>query len=101
MAQTRLAIKHGLDLPRAQEVARRAAEHYLARFADRGLQIAWKSDTHAEIEARLKGAKVRASVDISPQELAISAQVPLLLLPFKAVANAAIEREIRHWAEKA
>ena len=101
MAQTTLNVQHGLDLAQAQRAARMAADHYLARFADKGLQIHWQSETHAEIEAKLRGAKVRASVDILPDKLQIAANVPMLLLPFKAAASAAIAREVQHWAKQA
>lgn len=101
MAQTTLDVQHGLDLPQAQRVARLAADHYLARFGDKGLQIRWQSDARAEIEAKLRGATVRASVDILPDKLQIAANVPMLLLPFKAVASAAIAREVQHWAKQA
>jgi hypothetical protein len=100
MAHTTLAVEHGLDLERAQRAARLAADHYLTRFGAKGLQIRWQSDTHAEIEAKLRGSGVRASVEILADTLQISANVPLLLLPFKAVASAAIAREVRHWASQ-
>ena len=44
---------------------------------------------------------MQASVAILASSLQIEADVPMLLLPFKSVAAAAIERETQRWAAEA
>jgi hypothetical protein len=101
MSHVKLAVQHGLTLDQAKAAARLAVEHYLGRFGERGLSIDWLDDTHLTISAAVRGAKVRASVAILASSLQIEADVPMLLLPFKSVAAAAIERETQRWAAEA
>jgi hypothetical protein len=101
MSHVKLAVQHGLTLDQAKGAARLAVEHYLGRFGGRGLSIDWLDDTHLKISAAVRGAKVQASVAILASSLQIEADVPLLLLPFKSVAAAAIERETQRWAAQA
>jgi hypothetical protein len=101
MSHVKLAVQHGLTLDQAKAAARLAVEHYLGRFGERGLSIDWLDDAHLTISAAVRGAKVRASVAILASSLQIEADVPMLLLPFKSVAAAAIERETQRWAAEA
>ena len=101
MSHVKLAVEHGLTLEQAQSAVRLAVDHYLRRFGERGLAIDWLDDTHLRIVAAVRGTKVRASVAILASSLQIEADVPLLLLPFKSIATAAIERETQRWAAEA
>ena len=97
MAQITHELEHGLTQGQAKQAAQLALEHYLERYGSRGLSARWVSDLRAEIEVSVKGASVRASVDVLPAVLRIEVEVPLLLRPFKAVTVAKVESEARRW----
>jgi hypothetical protein len=101
MSHVKLAVDHGLTLEQAQNAARLAVDHYLERYGERGLSIAWLDDTHLKIDAALRGKHIRGTVAILASSLQFEADVPMLLLPFKPLATAAIERETQRWAAQA
>jgi hypothetical protein len=97
MSQLSLEIQHGLDAGRAKQVADLALAHYLERFGARGLQANWVSESRLLVELAVRGVHLRGTVDVLPLKLQLSADVPLVLRPFKAMATAAIEREVQRW----
>jgi hypothetical protein len=101
MAHVKLDVEHGLTLEQAQGAARYAVDHYLARFGEHGLKLEWLDDTHVKVDAAVRGAQVHGTVTVLAQTLHIEADVPMLLLPFKSVAAAAVERETQRWAAHA
>jgi len=100
MANLTLEVPHGLDQAQAKQAAELALAHYLARYASHGLSARWSSDTRADIEVTLRGVHLRGFVEILPAQLRLTADVPLLLRPFKGIASAAIERETKRWVEQ-
>jgi hypothetical protein len=101
MSHVKLAVDHGLTLEQAQNAARLAVDHYLGRFGERGLSIEWLDHAHLKVDAHVRGAHVRGKVAILASSLQIEADVPMLLLPFKSLATAAIQRETQRWAAQA
>jgi hypothetical protein len=100
MANITHEVQHGLQLEQAKQAARLALEDYTRRYADRGVSARWVSDSRADVQIAVKGAHVKATVDVLPSVLRIEAHVPLLLRAFKSVAVAKIDSEAKRWIEQ-
>jgi hypothetical protein len=97
MAHIKHDIHHGLSVDQAKQAAQLALQEYTQRYADKGLNVRWTSDTRAEIEFTIKGTNVQALVDVLPEVLRVDAQVPFVFVPFKGLAVKAVETEAQKW----
>jgi hypothetical protein len=97
MAHVKHDIHHGLSVDQAKQAAQLALQEYSKRFANKGLQARWTSDTRAEVEFTAKGTRVQAIVEVLPDVLRVDAQVPFVFVPFKGMAVKAVETEAQKW----
>jgi hypothetical protein len=100
MAHVKHDIRHGLSVEKAKQAATLALQEYQQRYADKGLNARWTSDTRAEVEFTAKGTKVQAVVDVLPDVLRVDAQIPFVFVPFKSMAIKAVETEAQKWIQQ-
>jgi hypothetical protein len=94
-------VAHALE----PALARRAAEHAFAVYAERygrfQPEIRWSSPTRALASFHANGITVRGAIELEPGAIAFELDVPWLLRLFESRAMAVVEREVRHWTEAA
>ncbi len=94
-------IQHDLEPAQAQRVAKQALQSYSDRFAKYNPEIAWRSDTQADVAFTVKGMRLAGGLKIEPDRFRLSLDVPFVLRPFKGRAFGVIEREVQAWVSKA
>lgn len=100
MASLTLEVEHGLDAARAKQAAELALTYYLDRYSSRGLRASWSSDTRVDVSLEIRGARLSGNIEILPSTLRVTADVPMLLRPFRSAASAAIQRETLRWVDR-
>ncbi len=95
------SVSHDLGKDLAKKATVAAFQAYKERFAKYNPTATWTADDHADISFNAKGMALKGSIDVRPSSIDIDMDVPLLLRPFKRVAEEVVEREIRKWVEKA
>lgn len=95
------AVIHDLDLATSRQVTEKAWESYRERFAHYNPTIKWETDRRAVVGFRAKGVALTGSLELREGAIDMDLEVPFLLKPFRKKALDVIEREIRHWVEKA
>lgn len=95
-------IKHDLSPELAKKAADKAAEYYTKKWEKYDAKSTWVTDTKAEIDFRVKGVHVAATVDMLPGQVVIDMQrVPLLLRPFKNMALDVVQNTMQKWIDRA
>ncbi|WP_437674206.1 polyhydroxyalkanoic acid system family protein [Sorangium sp. So ce131] len=94
-------IEHDLNDTEAKLAAERAIAQYRERYAEYEPFLLWRDDKRAELGFSVKGVKLKGSMELRPGALDVDLDVPFLLRPFKGVAIAAIDKEVRHFIEEA
>ena len=94
-------IHHGLSQELARLTCRKAIESYSARFQEYAPSADWVTEDRAEISFNAKGVKLNGAIALSPGEIGLQLDVPLLFRPFKKKAIALIDDQIRAWIDKA
>lgn len=94
------SVSHDLGKDLAKKTAVAAFQAYEERFAKYNPTATW-TDDHADISFSARGMAVKGSIEVRPSSIDIDVDVPLLLRPFKRIAEEVVEREIRKWVEKA
>jgi len=95
------AVTHDLDHETARRVTEHAFSSYKDRFTEYKPTMQWVSDRRADVGFTVKGMSLKGAFELSPGEIGLELDVPLLLRPFKGVAIKVIEDEIRKWVGKA
>ncbi len=95
------AIKHGLSHDQAKAAAKTAVDTYTQKLAKYSPKIAWQGDSKVSVAFTAKGMSMEGGLSIEPDRFVISADVPLLLRPFKSVALQVMETEAQKWIAKA
>ncbi len=91
------SVSHELDPEVARQVARRAVDSYLARFADYDAAARWIDSDHCKIAVRVQGFSLRGLVALLPYEISMDVDVPWSLSVFASRAIDVIDREARRW----
>ncbi|MGK4001361.1 polyhydroxyalkanoic acid system family protein [Sorangium sp. So ce1036] len=94
-------IEHDLNDQEAKLATERAIAQYREQYAEYQPFLVWRDDRRAELGFSVKGVKLKGSMELRPGAVDVDLDVPLLLRPFKGVALAAIEKEVRHFIEQA
>jgi hypothetical protein len=94
-------IQHDLDTSTAKRVVDRAFEEYKSRFADYHPTLHWAHERRADVSFNAKGVKLNGAMHVEEKEIGLELDVPFLLRPFQKKAVEIIEREVRHWVDKA
>jgi len=95
------SVPHDLDKELAKKAALAAFAAYKERLAKYNPTATWTTEDHADISFSARGMALRGSLEVRPSSIDIDLDVPLLLRPFKRVAEEVIEREIEKWVDKA
>lgn len=95
------SVPHDLTKDTAKKAVLAAFDSYRQRFAKYNPTADWKTEDHADISFTAKGMTLRGSIEVRPASFDLDVDVPLLLRPFKRVAEEAVEREIERWVERA
>ena len=95
-------IEHDLSPELAKRAAEEASAHYSKKWQKYNAKATWTSDTHANIDFRVKGIHVAATIDLQPGRVVIDMKdVPLLLRPFKNMALEVVQSTMQKWITKA
>jgi hypothetical protein len=94
-------VPHPLGREKARQVAEQALAAYKERFAEYHPSVDWIDDSCAHIGFRVKGIQLNGAVQVLADTIALDLDVPFLLRPFKGMALAVIEDEIRKWIAEA
>ncbi len=94
-------IQHDLDTSTAKRVVDRAFEEYKSRFADYNPTLNWAHERRADVSFNAKGIKLNGAMHVEEKEIGLELDVPFLLRPFQKKAIEIIDREVRHWVDKA
>jgi hypothetical protein len=94
-------IEHDLSDSEAKLATERAIAQYRERYAEYEPFLVWRDERRAELGFSVKGVKLKGSMDLRPGAVDVDLDVPLLMRPFKGVAIAAIDKEVRHFIEQA
>jgi hypothetical protein len=97
----RHVVKHSLEKSLAKQATLRAWESYQTRFSEYSPTATWVTDDRADVTFRVKGVTLRGALDLEPGGIGLELEVPFLFRPFKKIAIAKIESEIRTWIGKA
>ena len=97
----RHVVKHALDKNLAKQATLKAWESYQTRFAEYSPSATWVNDDRADVTFRVKGVTLRGALEIEPSGIGLELEVPFLFRPFKKIAIAKIDQEIRTWVDKA
>lgn len=94
-------IEHDLTDGEAKVATERAIAQYRQRYAEYEPFLVWRDEKRAELGFSVKGVKLKGSMELRPGAVDVDLDVPLLLRPFKGVAIAAIDKEVRHFIGEA
>ncbi|WP_437796208.1 polyhydroxyalkanoic acid system family protein [Sorangium sp. So ce693] len=94
-------IEHDLSDSEAKLATERAIAQYRERYAEYDPFLVWRDARRAELGFSVKGVKLKGSMELRPGAVDVDLDVPLLMRPFKGVAIAAIDKEVRHFIEEA
>jgi len=98
-------MKHVMNHDLPQDVARKVAERafatYEQEYAKYNPRLTWVSDTRAEAAFSAKGISLKGSLELFPKAISFDLDVPFVFRLFKGRAIAIMERELKHWTEKA
>ncbi|WP_437778393.1 polyhydroxyalkanoic acid system family protein [Sorangium sp. So ce1097] len=94
-------IEHDLTDSEAKVATERAIAQYRQRYAEYDPFLVWRDEKRAELGFSVKGVKLKGSMELRPGAVDVDLDVPLLLRPFKGVAIAAIDKEVRHFIGEA
>ncbi|WP_437588689.1 polyhydroxyalkanoic acid system family protein [Sorangium sp. So ce1000] len=94
-------IEHDLSDSEAKLATERAIAQYRQRYAEYEPFLVWRDERRAELGFSVKGVKLKGSMELRPGAVDVDLDVPLLMRPFKGVAIAAIDKEVRHFIEQA
>ncbi|WP_437527585.1 polyhydroxyalkanoic acid system family protein [Sorangium sp. So ce726] len=94
-------IEHDLNDSEAKLATERAIAQYRERYAEYEPFLVWHDARRAELGFSVKGVKLKGSMELRPGAVDVDLDVPLLMRPFKGVAIAAIDKEVRHFIEQA
>ncbi|MDC0684049.1 polyhydroxyalkanoic acid system family protein [Sorangium atrum] len=94
-------IEHDLSDSEAKLATERAIAQYRERYAEYEPFLVWRDPRRAELGFSVKGVKLKGSMELRPGAVDVDLDVPLLMRPFKGVAIAAIDKEVRHFIEEA
>jgi hypothetical protein len=93
-------IQHGLDLSTSRRVLEKAAESYIARFADYSPAFHWDDDTHGIVSFKAMGMTAKGIFTLKDGAMDVSMDVPFVLKPFRTKALDAVESEVKKWVAK-
>ena len=94
-------IPHGLSFDLAKRAAQSAVTSYQARFTEYKATGIWTTDTRCDVRFVAAGRNLSGTIEVNPRSIDLDLDVPMLLLPFKAMAMKVIEEEVRDWIAKA
>src|SRR6188474_3429013 len=94
-------FRHDLEPAVARRAAGSALASYEKRYARYHPEVVWESDTVVRCSFVARGFRLRATVELLPGAARVDMQVPLILRPFRVLAIARVERELRGWCERA
>ncbi|WP_437598694.1 polyhydroxyalkanoic acid system family protein [Sorangium sp. So ce590] len=94
-------IEHDLNDGEAKVATERAIAQYRERYAEFEPFLVWRDEKRAELGFSVKGVKLKGSMELRPGAVDVDLDVPFLLRPFKGVAIAAIDKEVRHFIGEA
>ncbi|WP_437956907.1 polyhydroxyalkanoic acid system family protein [Sorangium sp. So ce119] len=94
-------IEHDLNDGEAKLATERAIAQYRERYAEYEPFLVWRDEKRAELGFSVKGVKLKGSMELRPGAVDVDLDVPFLMRPFKGIALAAIEKEVRHFIEEA
>ena len=94
-------IEHDLNDSEAKLATERAIAQYRERYAEYDPFLVWRDARRAELGFSVKGVKLKGSMELRPGAVDVDLDVPLLMRPFKGIAIAAIDKEVRHFIEQA
>lgn len=94
-------IEHDLNDSEAKLATERAIAQYRERYAQYEPFLVWRDARRAELGFSVKGVKLKGSMELRPGAVDVDLDVPLLMRPFKGMAIAAIDKEVRHFIEEA
>ncbi|WP_438025009.1 polyhydroxyalkanoic acid system family protein [Sorangium sp. So ce233] len=94
-------IEHDLNDSEAKLATERAIAQYRERYAEYEPFLVWRDEKRAELGFSVKGVKLKGSMELRPGAVDVDLDVPFLMRPFKGIAIAAIEKEVRHFIGEA
>lgn len=89
----------GRDLAKKATVV--AMNSYAQKYGAYSPKTTWTGDYTANIRFEVKGFSLDGAIEVREREIALALDVPFLLKPFRSKAIEVIEREIRHWMDRA
>jgi hypothetical protein len=94
-------IVHGLDHATARRATRRALESYQAAYREYQPGGSWLDEDRAQVWFVVAGRRLEGKVQVSPTEVLLDLEVPLLFRPFQGVAVKIVDDEVRAWIARA
>ena len=94
-------MKHDLSQDLARKAAERAFEAYREQYGKYHPTLTWLSDTKARAAFSVKGIQLAGTIELRPSAIAFDLDVPFVFRVFRSRAIAIMERELKHWTEKA
>ena len=94
-------MKHDLEPAVAKKVADKAFESYAEKYSQFNPVLTWLSDDRAKASFQAKGVTLTGAIELLPNAISFDLEVPFLLKMFKKKAFEVMDRELRHWVEKA
>ena len=94
-------MQHDLAPDVARKVAQLAFDSYRAKYANYNPTLTWVSDDKAQASFNAKGVTLKGAIELQPKSISFDLEVPFLLKMFKKQAVAVMDRELRHWLDKA
>lgn len=94
-------IEHDLTDQEAKLATERAIAQYREQYAEYQPFLEWRDERRADLGFTVKGMKLKGSMELRPGAVEVDLDVPLLLRPFRGVALAAIDKEVRRFIEQA
>lgn len=92
-------IPHGLSLPLARVVTRKALESYQQRYPEYHPTGVWQTEDNATFSLHILGADVTGEVRVDASAVTLDLDVPLLLRPWQRGVARAVEEEIALWVQ--
>ncbi len=95
------SVFHQLGADAARQVARRAVDSYVLRYAHLGAAARWTDSDHCKIAFRVHGISLSGLVALLPHEISLELDVPWVLRIFASRAIEVIDHEARSWIARA
>jgi hypothetical protein len=99
--QMKHVMQHDLPPETARKVAQHAFDSYRARYSNYSPTLTWVSDDKAQASFQAKGITLKGAIELQPNSISFDLEVPFILKMFKKKAVSVMDRELRHWLDKA